>query len=561
MNLDISKIPWSAFGSRFSVTIGKDGLAYLKDIGGGDEIPSELFSLKLISSKEELEQQIQANENECQICAGKSPDRYVILKFMSSDTISIECCGIGLRLDMHKSRYDFIQEMARGVFIIQSCAKDHVYELDLRYAVHAVDAPWGRVGNEYIRIDIFEGYATIREYALIPQESDAKKTQFIGFSRWNQNYTGTELETRYSEAKDLASYILWSAFVRPEGKLTRTSVYSSKNWMTNIWSWDNCFCALAMVENMPNFALDQLLVFADNQHEAGVYPDFINDQFSLFSFCKPPIHGWALLEMIKRNSTILQSSIERIEYLYKSISDSTNFWLKYRRLPSGAIIYRHGNDSGWDNATLFMEGGPVESPDLYAYLSKQCDCLAEISRLLGHGIDEAENWTFLAESLANSMLDRLCDDSGFFARRGLEGEKIEHRGSFLLRMPIVAYTRLPEKVIKKLILDISDENRFLTRFGLASEALDSPFIEPQGYWRGPVWAPVNYLVFDALRHLGEMSLANRIAQRFVDLCSEEGMAENFDPIEGKGLDDPAFSWTSAVFLLFLKESISKSKEN
>jgi len=561
MDLDISKTPWSAFGARFSVAIGKDDSVYLKDIGGGDEIPSELFSMKLLlgkeglDQKEELEQVIEANENECRIRAKNSPDRYVLLKFLFSDVISIECCDIRLRLEMHKSSHDFIQEKAKGIFIIQSCAKDHVYELDLRDAVYNVEAPWGRAGNEYIRIDIIKGVGSIREYALVPCESDTKNTQFIDFTQWNQNYTYTGLESRYCKARDLASYILWSAFVRPEGKLTRNSVYSSKNWMTNIWSWDNCFCALAMVESMPDLALDQLLVFADNQHKAGAYPDCINDRFSLFSFCKPPIHGWTLLEMIKRNPTILQSSSESIEYLYKSISESTNFWLRFRRLPSGAIIYRHGNDSGWDNATLFMHGGPVESPDLYAYLSRQCDSLAEISRFLEHGIEEAQNWTFLAESLAESMLNRLWDDNGFFARKGLLGERIEHRDSFLLRLPIVANKRLPEEVIKKLISDISDESRFLTPFGLATESLDSSFMEPHGYWRGPIWAPVNYLVFDALRLLGELNLANRIAQRFVDLCAQKGMAENFDPIHGEGLDDPAFAWTSAVFLLFLKESI------
>ncbi len=245
-------------------------------------------------------QVIEANENECRIRAKNSPDRYVLLKFLFSDVISIECCDIRLRLEMHKSSHDFIQEKAKGIFIIQSCAKDHVYELDLRDAVYNVEAPWGRAGNEYIRIDIIKGVGSIREYALVPCESDTKNTQFIDFTQWNQNYTYTGLESRYCKARDLASYILWSAFVRPEGKLTRNSVYSSKNWMTNIWSWDNCFCALAMVESMPDLALDQLLVFADNQHKAGAYPDCINDRFSLFSFCKPPIHGWTLLEMIKR---------------------------------------------------------------------------------------------------------------------------------------------------------------------------------------------------------------------------------------------------------------------
>ena len=39
----------------------------------------------------------------------------------------------------------------------------------------------------------------------------------------------------------------------------------------------------------------------------------------------------------------------------------------------GLPEYRHGNEAGWDNATVFDEGGPIESPDLSAYLSVQIE--------------------------------------------------------------------------------------------------------------------------------------------------------------------------------------------
>jgi len=39
----------------------------------------------------------------------------------------------------------------------------------------------------------------------------------------------------------------------------------------------------------------------------------------------------------------------------------------------------------------------------------------------------------------------------------------------------------------------------------------------------------------------------------MELTLVGGMAENFDPFSGKGLVDPAFTWTSSVFLLLAEQ--------
>jgi putative isomerase len=37
------------------------------------------------------------------------------------------------------------------------------------------------------------------------------------------------------------------------------------------------------------------------------------------------------------------------------------------------------------------------------------------------------------------------------------------------------------------------------------------------------------------------------------MAARSGMAENFDAITGEGLRDPAYTWTSSVFLIFAHE--------
>ncbi len=67
----------------------------------------------------------------------------------------------------------------------------------------------------------------------------------------------------FAEGRELAAYITWSCLVPAEGLLTRPTMYMSKNWMTNIWSWDHCFNAMALVRHDPKLAWDQFMIFFD----------------------------------------------------------------------------------------------------------------------------------------------------------------------------------------------------------------------------------------------------------------------------------------------------------
>ena len=77
----------------------------------------------------------------------------------------------------------------------------------------------------------------------------------------------------------------------------------------------------------------------------------------------------------------------------------------------------------------------------------------------------------------------------------------------------------------------------------------SPHYAPDGYWRGPIWAPATVLIEDGLRRAGHHRLADEISARFRALCESSGFAENFDALTGTGLRDRAYTWTAASYLL------------
>lgn len=116
-------------------------------------------------------------------------------------------------------------------------------------------------------------------------------------------------------------------------------------------------------------------------------------------------------------------------------------------------------------------------------------------------------------------------------------------------MPLMLGRRLPQEIAAKLIAGLKEEGRFLTPYGLATEALSSPYYQDDGYWRGPIWAPPMALIIEGLADLGERAFARELARRFCDCVCRSGFAENFDARTGAPLRDPAYTWTSSVFLL------------
>ena len=76
-----------------------------------------------------------------------------------------------------------------------------------------------------------------------------------------------------------------------------------------------------------------------------------------------------------------------------------------------------------------------------------------------------------------------------------------------------------------------------------------PSFDARRYWRGPVWAVVNWLIAKGLARHGEQELAALVRADTGRLLESAGFAEYFDPLTGDGLGGDGFTWTAAVQLL------------
>ncbi|MGG1676952.1 amylo-alpha-1,6-glucosidase [Neobacillus sp. NRS-1170] len=551
---DISKVPFSRYGSYIVISPlhGKDeNHLYLRNIRNGDHDLGEVFRLELLLEGQVVPYQSQMFPDVLRL---EADGGFVEIIISEARVLQVRGLGAGLRLAGMTGTYDYAVPAHQGCWEVNHSSQEIRYMLTPIKGPFQVDAPFQEQRCLEITADFLpdpetkEMEGVIEEFFTVYTDrsylsfSEGQKLVRKEYQTWIE--TVLECDSRWRNGRELASYITWSCVVQPEGLLNRPAMYMSKNWMTNIWSWDHCFNAQALAKNSPELAWDQFMIFFDHQDESGMLPDFLNNRFALWNFTKPPIHGWTLKQLMKNRAFVTK---EKLQEVYEPLVKWTEWWFKYRDNDGeGLPHYNHGNDSGWDNSTIFHKGTPVKSPDVSSFLLIQMEVLAEIAEVLGKK-EEAAKWASESIHLLGRMIGMFWKGNQFIAVRSGDHAEIQS-DSLVLYVPIILGKRLPEPFRKSLVARLVS-NGFLTDFGLATEKPSSPFFREDGYWRGPIWAPTTLLIYKGLMDSGETELAREIAEKFCTMANKSGMAENFHAHTGEGLRDPAFTWTSSVFLL------------
>lgn len=561
LSIDIQKVPFSRFGSymefselteanlaRFGDTGASPGV-YLRSVYGNQHL---VFRVELLDGDTPVSFHVEASPSLLRLRAEKGSIEFCIPQ---PDQVRFRAQGVSLRL--------VAQDGALAI-----ADKDEHWEINSQRAMEKymlwasqgrlhMDAPWSGTSNLHVDATFVPDPQSVRAEGEIDtypsvwsphpisngfEESAASvEREYVG---WLQRMP--LVPQALGSGAELAAYVDWTSVVKPDGFLDRPAMLMSKNWMAAVWSWDHCFNAMALSYKDPELAWQQYMLPFDNQDPKGALPDMIRTSSKELNFTKPPIHGWVLAWMMQHGGYSDRAHLAR---MYDPLSRWTQWFFQYRDSNGdGLPEYNHGNDSGWDNTTVLLSGVPVETPDLDSFLILQMDTLAEIAGRLGRTADQKE-WQLRADELLKHMLAALWKKDHFVGIRSSDGAQIESE-SLLLYLPIILGKRLPPDVRAGLIKGLTEKGRFETAHGFASEALTSRYYTADGYWRGPIWAPTTMILVEGLDSAGEHSLARKVREEFCTMVQQSGMYENFDAITGEGLRDPAYTWTSSVYLIF-----------
>lgn len=556
-SIDIAALPFSRFGSyiAFSRLEGErharsglpDGI-WLRSVHGAAVY--EVMLLELILNGRPVPCEVRRTAS---VLTLQTPGACVDICIPTPDTVRIRTRGAKLRITARPFRNHGAIAEPDGNWIFNLAASFRAYRLIPLSGTLTVDAPWTVKRCEHMIAELTPSDQDLAEMAIEELKWARRAQDHSADFDVLANKVQTEFQTfcqpllntpeQFREAAVTAAYLDWSSVVQANGNLKKPAMYMSKNWMTNVWAWDHAFNALAVCLTDPGLAWDQFMLPFDHQDVNGQIPDFINDVRLMTCFVKPPIHGWILTRMMEFSG---EPDPQRMEQTYDKLVQWTNWWFAFRDPDGdGLPVYWHGNDSGWDNATVFDVPLPLKAADLAAFLIMQMDALAHLSERLGRA-GESADWRQRADATLHSLIDTLWDGRQFKCISTVTRKAAAPSDSVFNCLPIILGKRLPLDIRKALTAGIK---RHLTVWGPATEHPNSPAYAPDGYWRGPIWAPSTMILIDGLRTADENDLACDIANRFCKLCVKSGFAENFDARSGAPLRDLAYTWTSSVYLV------------
>ncbi|HEX7963996.1 MAG TPA: trehalase family glycosidase [Candidatus Saccharimonadales bacterium] len=118
-------------------------------------------------------------------------------------------------------------------------------------------------------------------------------------------------------------------------------------------------------------------------------------------------------------------------------------------------------------------------------------------------------------------------------------------------LPLYAGVITKERA-RLLVKSLENEHMFGPAYPVPSVPLDSPWFKPTGYWQGPAWFNINWLIMDGLRRYGYHDHAAALHEIMLELAAEHGFAEYFNPLDGTPHGAQNFSWTAALTLDLLE---------
>ncbi|MEL7275383.1 MAG: trehalase family glycosidase [Pseudomonadota bacterium] len=152
-------------------------------------------------------------------------------------------------------------------------------------------------------------------------------------------------------------------------------------------------------------------------------------------------------------------------------------------------------------------------------------------------------------------MDRLwSDDAGGYVTQDLRTGQLADTATSASFLPLFAgITRRKEGLLHTLDAMAERVEFLVPSFDPRSESFDHV-----RYWRGPVWAMVNWMIAQGLTECGERDWAERVRRDTHALIAGGGFAEYFSPTDGRGCGGGAFSWTAAIWLAWRLSNIGEA---
>ncbi len=350
-------------------------------------------------------------------------------------------------------------------------------------------------------------------------------------------------------AEPMRNEILWNSTYNPFEK--KVFVPAGRPWMCdgryNLWGWDESFCAA--VASLVSAEISEInAVLANADERIGPYAGW-------YVYSK---HG---------NVEVLEKNYPVYRELYPPTNDDL---VKCVDQSNGDV------GKGMDDTPMREQWrglGAMYSMDMTSIKAWSLELLGKMAGELGEA-EDARQYQASYQSLARKMNETFWhEEAGIYRNRYVSGEwpVTESPTSFYPWLAGVVDAQRSERLLTSLM----DESKFWGQYVIPSLPRDDPqygkeaphehngrVFPPFCYWRGNIWAPTSYLVYEGLKRVGHDRAAAAFAEKSVTMWHQNwlvtgGFPENYNPETGKRspMAHKHQTWTTLLTMIGVKELI------
>lgn len=482
-------------------------------------------------------------------------------------------------------------ERANKIIIENNTFSIHPHGFDINIPV--------KVYGDFIKSNEKEIIMSINETIVVSCGLDMKineaqnyiQEKAISFTKVNKNKYGENYELYNA----MQSVLAWDNIYDPSIRKVITPV--SRNWNVR-WShhpefggfvlfcWDTYFASMMLAIDNKELAYANAVEITNSITETGFVPNFYSgNDLKSRDRSQPPVGSlalWSIYEKYKEKWLL--------ELLYDKLLTWNRWWDKNRKIngllcwgsspyekvtyharESGGIneLYCAALESGLDNSPMYdnikfdkdkhmMLLNDVGLSSLYIM---DCDYLTNIAKELGKKKDMNEI-RHRAKQYRNE-LEKLWDDKkGLYYNRHTDTGEFSKRISPTNFYPLLAKVPNNKQASRMINEHLLNPEEFWGTWAIPATPRNDPDFNDNIYWRGRIWAPLNFLVYLGLKKYDFKEVQKSLSEKSKNLLLNSWLPngyvfENYNSTNSQGDDtersDKFYHWGALLGFINLIE--------